>query len=111
MNERNLILCVLVVSLARTVAAQNPAAVINVDADANRRKISPLIYGMSFAQNADDLNCPISRWGGNPTSRYNWQLNADNRGADWYFESIAYASATPGEGPDTFIAGNKALGV
>ena len=33
--------------------------------------------------------------GGNNTSRYNWKLNADNRANDWYFESIADASATP----------------
>jgi len=33
-----------------------------------------------------DLNCPVNRYGGNNTSCYNWQLNADNRGANWYFE-------------------------
>jgi hypothetical protein len=49
------------------------------------------------------LNAPVNRWGGNSTTRYNWQLNADNRGSDWYFESIPYDSATPGEGPDGFI--------
>ena len=36
----------------------------------------------------NDLNSPLNRNGGNNTTRYNWQLNADNRGNDWYFESI-----------------------
>jgi hypothetical protein len=92
--------------------AQNPAVTVNVDAAADRRAINPLVYGVAFGDSATlpDLNCPLNRWGGNSTTRYNWQLNADNRGADWYFESIAYASATAGEGPDSFIADSKAAG-
>jgi PKD repeat protein len=53
---------------------------------------------------------PLNRYGGNNTSRYNWQLNADNRGADWYFESIAESSSTPGERGDTFFSQAKAAG-
>ena len=48
--------------------------------------------------------------GGNPSSRYNWLLNADNRAADWYFESIGYASATPGELGDSFVSASRASG-
>ncbi len=48
--------------------------------------------------------------GGNNTSRYNWQLNADNRANDWYFESIGDADPTPGGRGDTFIAGSQAAG-
>jgi hypothetical protein len=79
---------------------------IQVDAAADRRAIDPRIYGVSWGSPADllALNAPLNRWGGNSTSRYNWQLNADNRGFDWYFESIPYDNATPGEGADTFIA-------
>jgi PKD repeat protein len=56
----------------------------------------------------NDLNTPLNRNGGNNTSRYNWQLNADNRANDWYFESIADPSAVAGERGDTFIANSKA---
>src|SRR5512141_2009256 len=79
---------------------------IQVDAAADRRAIAPRIYGVSWGSPAEllALNAPLNRWGGNSTSRYNWQLNADNRGFDWYFESNPYDSATPGEGADTFIA-------
>lgn len=98
------------VLLASTVAlAENPAVTINVDANANRRPISPLIYGIAYgtAPTLADLNSPLNRYGGNNSSRYNWQQNADNRDFDWYFESIGDASAVAGERGDTFIAQSK----
>lgn len=90
----------------------NPAGMILVDAAANHHPISPLIYGLASATAAQlsDLNATVNRWGGNNTTRYNWQLNADNRAADWYFESLPYSSAVAGEGPDTFIATSQAGG-
>ncbi|MDQ3281369.1 MAG: PKD domain-containing protein [Acidobacteriota bacterium] len=93
-------------------AADNPAASIAVDAAAQQRPIDPRIYGVAFAtpQELQDLNVPLNRWGGNNTSRYNWQQNADNRGFDWYFESIGYGSATAGAEADSFIANSKSAG-
>jgi Glycoside hydrolase family 44/PKD domain/Fibronectin type III domain len=90
--------------------AQNAAVTINVDANANRRVINPNIYGVAHAATGQlsDLNSPLNRNGGNNTTRYNWQLNADNRANDWYFESIADPSAVAGERGDTFIANSKA---
>ena len=81
---------------------------IAVDAAANRRIISPLIYGTAYATTAQllDLNAPLNRQGGNNTSRYNWELNADNRANDFYFESIPFAD-TPGEVGDTFVQTSK----
>src|SRR5579862_189852 len=98
--------------LAGLALAQNPAITIAVDAAANRRAISPNIYGMAWANPAAlaDLNCPVNRIGGNSASRYNWQLNADNRGADWFFESIGDANAAAGERGDTFFSNAKAAG-
>ena len=83
-----------------------PGVTVTIDAAANRHPINPNIYGVAYATTAalEDLNAPLNRYGGNNTSRYNWQLNADNRGSDWYFESIADSSATPGERGDTFIS-------
>jgi hypothetical protein len=87
-------------------------AVVNVDAAAGRHAINPLIYGVAYGDSTTlaDLNAPLNRQGGNNTSRYNWQLNADNRGSDWYFESIGDDSALPGERGDTFISQSKAAG-
>src|SRR6266478_3478145 len=92
--------------------AQNPTASITVDAAANRHAIDPRVYGIAYGTTAQllDLNVPLNRYGGNNTSRYNWQLNADNRGQDWYFESIAEPSSVPGERGDTFISNTRAGG-
>lgn len=85
---------------------------ITVDAALNQRPINPLIYGVAFASSSqlDELNAPLNRWGGNSTTRYNWQLNADNKGHDWYFQSLAQSSATPGAAADDFITDTKAGG-
>src|SRR5262249_7950067 len=48
--------------------------------------------------------------GGNAASRYNWQLNAPNRGFDLFFESFAEDSDAPGELGDTFIPTSRAVG-
>lgn len=95
--------------IAGTSPTPTPGTVsINVDANADRRVISPLIYGTAFATTAQllDLRAPLNRSGGNTTTRYNWQLNADNRANDWYYESIAGANQA-GEGGDTFVQQSK----
>jgi Glycoside hydrolase family 44 len=86
--------------------AQIATVTIGVDAALNRHAINANVYGVAHASAAElsDLNVPLNRNGGNNTTRYNWQLNADNRGNDWYYESIGDASATAGERGDTFIA-------
>lgn len=98
--------------LSSSAFAQSTAVTITVDANANRKPINPLIYGTNYgtALTLPDLNAPLNRLGGNNTSRYNWQLNADNRGQDWYFQSIGEASATAGERGDTFVSVSKAAG-
>src|SRR5262245_25825460 len=92
--------------------AQNPATTISVNATANRRAINPNVYGVAYgtASTLPDLNCPLNRYGGNNTTRYNWQLNADNRGQDWYFESIGDSSSVAGERGDTFFSTSKNAG-
>lgn len=92
--------------------AQNAAVTISVDANASRHPIDPLVYGVAHADAAalNDLNVPLNRNGGNNTTRYNWQSNADNRANDWYYESIAYTSAVAGEVGDTFISSTKSAG-
>ena len=102
--------CAVLVIFAATIQAQNPAVNISVDAAANRHAINPNIYGVAHASTTqlNDLNSPLNRNGGNKTSRYNWQLNADNRGNDWYYESIGDSSSAAGERGDTFIFNSKA---
>src|SRR4051812_18688425 len=63
---------------------------LSVDVGAARHAISDDIYGINFADEsfAAELRLPVRRWGGNSTSRYNWQLNVHNTGSDYYFENI-----------------------
>jgi glycosyl hydrolase family 44 len=89
--------------------AQNPGVTVSVDVTAGRHRIDPNIYGVAAASTADlnDLNVPLNRYGGNNSTRYNWQQNADNRANDWYYESIADASAVAGERGDTFFSTSR----
>jgi PKD repeat protein len=100
------------IALASALLAQNAPITVSVDANTNRHAISPYVYGVAYgdATTLPDLNAPLNRLGGNNTSRYNWQINGDNRDADWYFESIGDSSAVAGERGDTFFSISKAAG-
>src|SRR3989449_9384934 len=103
---------ILAIALSGVAAAQNPTASVTVDANANRRAIDFRVYGVAYGTTTQlsELNVPLNRYGGNNSSRYNWQLNADNRDQDWYFESIGDASSVAGERGDTFISSTQAAG-
>jgi hypothetical protein len=91
----------------------NIAVTVSVDAQLNPHAISPLIYGIAFAGSSSqisDLNVPVHRSGGNAETRYNWLIDAHNRGGDWYFESIGDGSGTPGADADSFISMSKSGG-
>lgn len=79
---------------ATTGIADNPPATINVDASANVHAINPMIYGLNSADTAtlNALNCTSNRYGGNRTSRYNWQQNVDQTGEFYYWESYPDAN-------------------
>ena len=70
-------------------------------------KISPLIYGVNFGSAAllQALGAPVSRWGGNTTSRYNWQNGFWNTGSDYFFENIR-----PSTQADAFVDARKSVG-
>ena len=89
--------------------AQNASVTISVNVGAGRHAINPGVYGVAYATTAQlqELRVPVHRYGGNNTSRYNWQQNADNRGADWYFESIGDSSATAGQRGDDFVTSSR----
>jgi fibronectin type 3 domain-containing protein len=100
-------------SCAIRLAAQNAATTVNVDAAAAKHPINPHIYGLSFAATSDlaGTNFTMNRYGGNSTTRYNWQINGDNRGSDWYFESFADTSSVAGQRGDDFISTTRAANV
>ncbi|RKG95562.1 GH44 family glycoside hydrolase EpsB [Corallococcus carmarthensis] len=81
-----------------------------IDCSAPSKPINPLIYGIALDGNKETsdthqwkLGATIRRWGGNPTSRYNWKLGrAWNTGNDWYFRNVQL-----GFGADDFLESNR----
>jgi len=65
----------------------------SIDWRARPKRISPWIYGAAYdPMKIDDrawkMGISMRRWGGNTTSRYNWESkNAWNSGSDWFFEN------------------------
>ena len=82
------------------------AETVSVDAAANKHTIDPRIYGVNNGSQAqlNDINAPINRSGGTPTSRYNWQQDAVNTGNDYFFESVPANGASG----DSFVQASKA---
>lgn len=91
-------------------AAAHAQDTISIDANANRRPISPLIYGVSFGSSEAlaDLRIPLNRSGGNSAARYNWRQDARQAGKDWYFESLPVDGSVLNQHGDSFVALTKA---
>jgi hypothetical protein len=103
-------------SQSSTPAASNasPATNINVTVDAlsNRHAISPYVYGGAYPQDAPtitDSGLTVVRWGGNSTSRYNWQLFTYNAANDYYYEDFNYTEIGDGDSAK-FITDVKSVG-
>lgn len=107
----------------RLVAGTNPTATpiggptLTIDTQASGYPINPDIYGMNFTDEAlaQELHLPVRRWGGNATTRYNWQLDTSNHASDWYFENIPNDNSNPGALPngsssDQFVEQDRRTG-
>jgi Glycoside hydrolase family 44 len=95
------------------VALLATAPTLSVDVGAGRHPISDDVYGMNFCAEdlAKELALPVNRWGGNATSRYNWQVNVSNAGSDYYFIIQDLSSpTTPSADADAFVAQNVRTG-
>lgn len=83
--------------------------VVRIDTQGATSQISPLIYGVAFADPAylKELGATVNRWGGNGTSTFNWDHgNAGNAGRDWEFRN----QGGTGNAADTFISQSLAAG-
>jgi hypothetical protein len=95
--------------LHRACAQSTGAPTLSVDAAASRNPISPDIYGIASygldATFAREIQVANIRWGGDGTSRYNWEVDSSNSGYDWYFMggSGAATAPTPGASPDLMV--------
>ena len=78
--------------------------------------IDPRIYGIGFSgasyltADPSKLGATINRWGGNPTSRFNWKLgNVWNVALDYYWRNVTVADDTS-NALETFFVKNKEAG-
>ncbi len=85
---------------------------VAVDVLSNRHTISSYVYGGAYPQDSPtitDSGLSVVRWGGNSTSRYNWQLFTYNAANDYFFEDFNYSEI--GDGSSTqFITDVKNAG-
>jgi hypothetical protein len=83
-----LLFCLAAVRCGGNLNAQSIPA-LAVDATASQHAINPNIYGIANyglnAAYAEQIQVPNVRWGGDGTTRYNWQVDSSNSGFDWYF--------------------------
>ena len=75
--------------------------------------ISPGIYGIAFDPRLDkesqfvwEMKPTGRRWGGNPASRFNWEIDAWNTGSDWFFRNVKFDGDWR-----SFLRANKQRGV
>jgi Glycoside hydrolase family 44/Bacterial Ig-like domain (group 3) len=123
------------VDLVAPATAAGPALTIDANAtDGNPSNpncssgstcpISPLIYGANAylldSTSAQNMNITVTRWGGDDTSRYNYQNGNTNSASDYYFENSAGAygmlstnsnSANAAANFNDYIAETNALGI
>lgn len=97
-------------SQVRLPEPELPRVTVSVYQSSERKPISNDIYGINFDEGnptTSDLPFTVERWGGNQTTRYNWQLNTANRANDWFYINYPYdgESWEPSQGSmsDRFI--------
>jgi hypothetical protein len=96
---------------AATYASTGKKVSLHVECDGKATKISPLIYGIAYYPSTDDspaqwkMGATARRWGGNSTSRYDWEKSVWNLDADWFFEN------KPSKSYESFLSDNETHGV
>jgi len=84
------------VTVALNLAASATGPSLTVDTGNQTNAISPYIYGMNAYMlnqaTAKAANLSVDRWGGDATSRYNYQLDVTNSASDWYFSNSVGAT-------------------
>ena len=77
-------------------ASQTPSqrnASFVLDCNAKGLPISSSIYGVGGTDGAPwEMGAAARRWGGNPTTRYNWERNTFNVAKDWFFRNAPGAT-------------------
>lgn len=88
-------------------------ATVKVDTAHPGHEIKDTIYGVCGLgrDKLAEYGVPLTRWGGNTSSRYNWKINADNGAADWFFKNRGEPICDPEDnGYVRTIRANKEFG-
>jgi hypothetical protein len=109
-----MLLRAILVTTALTAAAHaQTGPAITLSPHTGQHPISPYIYGMAeygltpAFQSSAQLG--ILRWGGDGTTRYNWQVDSSNAGFDWFFMGgNGNPSPTPSGAPDALVLADQA---
>jgi Glycoside hydrolase family 44/Bacterial Ig-like domain (group 3) len=101
------VITILVAAATQASVAQT-TPVLTVDAAVNPHPINPDVYGIANynldAAFAKEIRVPNIRWGGDGTTRYNWQVDSSNSGFDWYFMGgNGETTTTPSASADLMI--------
>ena len=100
--------------MATACASRPDEVVVEVNPTADVRPISPYIYGVSVSEGAkphfEEMGVSVVRWGGNARSRFNWEINASNAGADWFFQNVRKGDSVPGSAAIAFHRRNREAG-
>jgi hypothetical protein len=104
---------ILAAALVAPASRAQSTPTLTVDATGNPHPINPDIYGIANygldANFAKEIQIPNIRWGGDGTTRYNWQVDSSNAGFDWYFMGgNGQSTVTPSGSADTMITTYKA---
>jgi Glycoside hydrolase family 44 len=112
------------VTLSPPATTAGPALSVDVNTPStpseNPHTISPYVYGMNAyvldPASEKIANPGILRWGGDDTSRYNYQNNMTNSASDYYFENFLggggqFPNATGSTNFTQYVQSTDALGV
>src|SRR5208282_6069863 len=103
----------ILVAAATQPSVAQTTPVLTVDAAGNPHPINPDVYGIANysldAGFAKEIQVPNIRWGGDGTTRYNWQVDSSNSGFDWYFMGgNGESTPTPSASADLMVNTYKA---
>ena len=79
-------------SAASPAVAAGKVAPFRIACEVKATRISPLIFGIAgvdASQVPVDFGATAHRWGGNGSTRYNWESRVSNKASDWFFENHA----------------------
>jgi hypothetical protein len=113
----------LVHPLAARAASRNAVGpALTVDGSITQHLISNDVYGVTIFWNASASNyaalrtfaqqigLPANRYGGDGTTRYNWNVDSSNPGSDFFFTAgNGEANPVPSASVDAIVAINRAL--